>query len=33
VSRDGRFLLLVPKVRAAEQPIIVGTAAISSAQR
>ena len=33
VSREGRFLLLVPKVRAAERPIIVGTAAISSAQR
>ncbi len=33
VSRDGRFLLLVSKVRAAERPIIVRTAAISSAQR
>jgi Tol biopolymer transport system component len=30
VSRDGRFLLLVPQVRAAERPIIVDTAAISS---
>lgn len=33
VSREGRFLMLVPKVRAAERPIIVGTAAISSTQR
>ncbi|HXG72633.1 MAG TPA: hypothetical protein VNJ04_18675, partial [Gemmatimonadaceae bacterium] len=33
VSREGRFLMLVPRVRAAERPIIVGTAAISSAQR
>ncbi len=31
VSRDGRFLLLVPQVRAAERPIIVGTAIINSA--
>ena len=30
VSRDGRFLLLVPQVRAAERPIIVDTATISS---
>jgi Tol biopolymer transport system component len=33
VSREGRFLLLVPKVRAAERPIIVRTAAINSAPR
>jgi Tol biopolymer transport system component len=33
VSRDGRFLLLVPRVRAAERPIIVDTATISSAKR
>ena len=31
VSRDGRFLLLVPQMRAAERPIIVDTAIISSA--
>ena len=30
VSRDGRFLLLVPQMRAAERPIIVDTATISS---
>lgn len=30
VSRDGRFLLFVPHLRAAERPIIVDTAAISS---
>ena len=30
VSRDGRFLLLVPQTRAAERPIIVDTATISS---
>ena len=30
VSRDGRFLLLVPQTRAAERPIIVDTASISS---
>jgi Tol biopolymer transport system component len=33
VARDGRFLLLVPHVRAAERPIVVGTAAIESARR
>ena len=33
VLSEDRFLLLVPKVRAAERPIIVRTAAISSAQR
>jgi eukaryotic-like serine/threonine-protein kinase len=31
VSRDGRFLLLVPQRRAAERPIIVDTATIRSA--
>jgi len=30
VSRDGRFLLLVPLTRAAERPIIVDTATIGS---
>jgi Tol biopolymer transport system component len=30
VSRDGRFLLLVPQTRAAERPIVVDTATISS---
>jgi Tol biopolymer transport system component len=33
VSGDGRFLLLVPHVLAAERPIVVGTAAIQSAQQ
>ena len=33
VSRDGHFLLLVPQVRAAERPIIVDTATISSGKR
>jgi Tol biopolymer transport system component len=33
VSREGRFLLLVPKVRAAARPIIVRTAAVGPAQR
>jgi serine/threonine protein kinase/Tol biopolymer transport system component len=33
VSRDGRFLLLVPQVRAGEHPIAVWTAAIASTQR
>lgn len=33
VSRDGRFLLLVPQVRAAERPIIVDTRAISSVRQ
>jgi Tol biopolymer transport system component len=33
VSRDGRFLLLVPHVLAAERPIVVGIAAMQSAQR
>ena len=33
VSRDGRFLLLVHQVRAGERPIVVDTAAISSARR
>jgi serine/threonine protein kinase/Tol biopolymer transport system component len=33
VSSDGRFLLLVPQQRAAEHPIVVGTAAIESARR
>ena len=33
VARDGRFLLLVPQVRAAERPIIVDTATISSRQQ
>ena len=33
VSRDGRFLLLVHQVRAAERPIVVDTAAISSTLR
>jgi len=33
VSLDGRFLMLVPQVRAAEQPITVWTAAIASTRR
>ena len=33
VSRDGRFLLLVPQVRAGQHPIAVWTAAIASTQR
>jgi hypothetical protein len=33
VSRDGRLLLLVPHVRAAERPIVVGLAAVKSANR
>jgi Tol biopolymer transport system component len=33
VSRDGRFLLLVPQMRAAERPIIVDTATISLRRR
>jgi hypothetical protein len=33
VSRDGRLLLLVPHVRAAEHPIVVGLAAIKSANQ
>jgi serine/threonine protein kinase/Tol biopolymer transport system component len=33
VSRDGRFLLLVHQVRAAEHPITVWTAAIASTRR
>ena len=33
VSRDGRFLLLVPQMRAAERPIIVDTAAISAGRQ
>jgi hypothetical protein len=33
MSRDGRFLLLVPQVRAGEHPITVWTAAIASARR
>ncbi len=33
VSRDGRFLLLVPLVRAGEQPMTVWTAAIASTRR
>jgi hypothetical protein len=33
VFRDGRFLLLVPRVRADEHPITVWTAAIASTQR
>ena len=30
VARDGRFLLLVPKVRAADGPIAVATSAITA---
>jgi hypothetical protein len=30
VSREGRFLLMVPQTRAAERPIVVDTATISS---
>ena len=33
VSRDGRFLLLVPQVRAGQHPITVWTAAIASTRR
>ena len=33
LSRDGRFLLLVPQLRAVEHPITVWTAAISSTRR
>jgi serine/threonine protein kinase/Tol biopolymer transport system component len=33
VFRDGRFLLLVPQMRAGEQPITVWTAAVTSARR
>jgi hypothetical protein len=33
VFRDGRFLLLVPQVRADEHPITVWTAAIPSRRR
>ena len=33
VSRDGRFLLLVPHVFAPERPIIVDTAIINSAEQ
>ncbi len=33
VSRDGRFLLLVPQVRAGEHPIAVWTAAFASTRR
>ena len=33
VSRDGRFLLLVPQAHATEQPIAVWTAAIAPTQR
>ena len=33
VSRNGRFLLLVPHVRAGERPIVVATAPIRSTQR
>jgi hypothetical protein len=33
VSRNGRFLLLVPQVRADQHPITVWTGAITSTQR
>ena len=33
VARDGRFLLVVPLVRADQHPITVWTGAIASAQR